>query len=300
MSERTIREWLSRIDKDTKAARDRKIFDLWLSCRTQEEIAEAVGVSQGEVAKSIPNGKFAVWNKTPEQEAAANHATDFELPLYNVWKQQEKTPGSGHFGNSEVRWLDNLLYLYTAPFDIVVDPFAGGGSTIDICKKRFRRYWTSDRKPVVERAHEIREHDMTTGLPPLPHWHDVKLVYLDPPYWKQAEGQYSKDATDLANMPLDAFTKALAGVINGFGKKLKSGAVMALPSAPPSDARLQSLAAVAFLTIASTARRSFGAMCSRYETMLSSTTRHSERSSCSAMALRRALVVGRMVNNWRG
>jgi hypothetical protein len=28
--------------------------------------------------------------------------------------------------NSEVRWLDNLLYLYTKPFDIVVDTFASG------------------------------------------------------------------------------------------------------------------------------------------------------------------------------
>jgi hypothetical protein len=73
-------------------------------------------------------------------KTAANHATDFTPPIYNVWKQQTKTEGSSHFGNSEVRWLDNLLYLYTKPFDIVVDPFAGGGSTIDLCKKRFRRY----------------------------------------------------------------------------------------------------------------------------------------------------------------
>ena len=28
-----------------------------------------------------------------------------------------KTSGSSHFGNSEVRWLDNLLYLYTKPFE---------------------------------------------------------------------------------------------------------------------------------------------------------------------------------------
>jgi hypothetical protein len=52
--------------------------------------------------------------------ANAEHATDFEIPLYNVWKQQTKTGGSGHPGNSEVRWVDNLLYLYTKPFDIVV------------------------------------------------------------------------------------------------------------------------------------------------------------------------------------
>jgi hypothetical protein len=29
-------------------------------------------------------------------------------------------------GKSEVRGLDNLLYLYTKPFDIVVDMFASG------------------------------------------------------------------------------------------------------------------------------------------------------------------------------
>jgi hypothetical protein len=75
---------------------------------------------------------------------AASHLTDFDPPIYNVWKQQEKTAGAGHFGNSEVRWLDNLLYLYTEPFQVVVDPFAGGGSTIEICKKRFRRYWVRE------------------------------------------------------------------------------------------------------------------------------------------------------------
>ncbi len=73
------------------------------------------------------------------EQAAASHATDFEEPIYNIWKQQEKTPGSSHFGNTEPRLLDNLLYLYTKLLDIVIDPFAGGGSTIDMCRKRLRR-----------------------------------------------------------------------------------------------------------------------------------------------------------------
>ncbi len=212
VSERTVREWLSRIDKDSKEARNKRIFDMWLACHTQEEIAEATNTPQQTVADLLP--KMA---ELPDSvKPAAAHLTDFTPPLYNVWKQQEKTPGSGHFGNSEVRWVDNLLYLYTQPLDVVVDPFAGGGSTIDICKKRFRRYWASDRKPVPERAAQIREHDVTGGLPPLARWQDVKLVYLDPPYWKQAEGQYSNDATDLANMSLDKFNAELAKVINGF------------------------------------------------------------------------------------
>ena len=216
VSERTVREWLSRVDKDSKEARDKRIFDLWLACWTVEEIAADVGVHKDTVSE--------VCRKTAElpksDKSSAEHATNFDPPIYNIWKQQTKSEGSGHFGNSETRWVDNLLYLYTEPFDIVVDPFAGGGSTIDVCKKRFRRYFVTDRKPIVEREKEIRTHDLTEGLPKPPSWQDVKLVYLDPPYWKQAEGQYSDDPTDLANMSLEDFNKSLAGIISGFAKKL--------------------------------------------------------------------------------
>ncbi len=160
------------------------------------------------------------------QTLATYAEPEWEPPIYNVWKQQTKTSGSTHFGNSEVGFVDNLLYLYTEPFDVVVDPFAGGGSTIDLCKRRSRRYFVSDRKPIVERESEIRMHDMTLddgaiAMPSVPRWKDVSLVYLDPPYWIQAAGKYSQDDTDLANMPLDKFNAALAGVVKGFATKLK-------------------------------------------------------------------------------
>ena len=145
----SIRRWTSRDDKDYKRELEQVAFRLWLACNTQDEIANATGWSQPIVATFIENAQLSNLDKS--QQSAATHATDFAPPIYNVWKQQTKTNGSNHFGNSEVRWLDNLLYLYTQPFDMVVDPFAGGGSTIDICKKRFRRYFVSDRKPIIER-----------------------------------------------------------------------------------------------------------------------------------------------------
>ena len=38
--------------------------------------------------------------KLPELiKPSALHQTDFDAPLYNVWRQQEKTPGSGDYGN---------------------------------------------------------------------------------------------------------------------------------------------------------------------------------------------------------
>jgi len=224
VSERTVRDWLSRIDKDTKETRNKRIFDLWMACYTQEEISEREGISQPQV-KEILSGMADLPKSI---KPAAEHLTDFDIPVYNVWKYKENTPGSTHYGNTNIKILDNLLYLYTQPFDVVIDPFAGGGSTIDLCKKRFRRYWVSDRLPIVEREKDIRKHDIVDGLPPLPRWKDVKLVYLDPPYWKQAQGKYSNDKSDLSNMEIDIFHETLSGLIKSFSKKLQSKSYIAL------------------------------------------------------------------------
>jgi DNA-binding XRE family transcriptional regulator len=218
VSQGTIAKWLSRTLKEEKEAKQKKALDMWQACATQEEIAEAIGVARPTVVNW--EEKFVKLF----QENNLTNSPDFKPPLYNVWKQQTKTNAVSHFGNSEARWVENLLYLYTEPAGIVVDPFGGGGSTIDACKEWNRRYYVSDRKPIVAREHEIRLHDLTTGLPSVPRWKDVDLVYLDPPYWKQAEGQYSDDPTDLANMPLEEFNAALAGIVNEFGKKLKASA----------------------------------------------------------------------------
>jgi hypothetical protein len=218
VSKQTISAWLSRTIKEEKETKKKKVREMWLACATQEEIADAVGVPR----KTIDDWTDD-FGESPEG-GLSPFPPGFEPPIYNVWKQQTKTNAVSHFGNSEARWVENLLYLYTEPAGIVVDPFGGGGSTIDVCKKWNRRYYVSDRKPIVAREHEIRNHDLTTGLPSVPRWKDVDLVYLDPPYWKQAEGQYSDDPTDLANMPLEEFNAALAGIVNEFGKKLKASA----------------------------------------------------------------------------
>lgn len=207
MSYDTINKWLSRIDKDEQEARDAAVMNLWLRCYTEQEIAEAVGCTrdlvhdllceicefkigtipgmftENQPEDAAPQRVKDEWeDKRKSQIVAVNksnaaHEVDFRVPIYNVWKQQQKSEGSEHFGNSEVTWLDNLLYLYTQPFDIVVDPFAGGGSTLDICRKRLRRSWVSDRLPIEERKNEIRQLDVSESLPPLlKNWSKVKLV----------------------------------------------------------------------------------------------------------------------------
>ena len=109
VSERTIREWLSRIDKDSKAALRKQAFDMWLAMATQGEIAATIGYDRSEIARFIQrtivsNGEPAVSHEThdsdeggdesnsrgrikltKEQIARADHATEFQAPIRSGW-----------------------------------------------------------------------------------------------------------------------------------------------------------------------------------------------------------------------
>jgi len=73
---------------------------LWLGCYSYEEIAKIVGCSETET-KNIVSSQTAELPKMTKP--ASEHLTDFEPPLYNIWKQKEKTKGVNHIGYSEVR-----------------------------------------------------------------------------------------------------------------------------------------------------------------------------------------------------
>jgi len=75
---RTMSSWLSRIDKDTKAKRDRRIFSQWLACYTQEEIAEKEGITKETVSEVVCQIKAEL--QKSDKSPAALHQVDFEIP----------------------------------------------------------------------------------------------------------------------------------------------------------------------------------------------------------------------------
>ncbi|MBA7589472.1 hypothetical protein ES708_31557 [subsurface metagenome] len=109
--------------------------------------------------------------------------------------------------------MRTFIHRFTEPLDIIYDPFAGSGTTIDACKFMYRRFIVSDLTPDKSKE-EIIKHDIKDELPnnlPRPN-----LVFLDPPYWKQAQGKYSDSKNDLGNMSLEDFYSA----IRNFLKKI--------------------------------------------------------------------------------
>lgn len=137
------------------------------------------------------------------------------LRVYQVWNFQELDTryGKQHPGQIPPQVMMNLNYYYTQPGDLVVDPFGGGGSTLDVCTADDddyggRKCRTYDIEPVRD---DIKRWDVVkSGLPEFPH---AKLLFLDPPYWKQKQGEYSAHETNMANLPLARFHNELEKIV---------------------------------------------------------------------------------------
>jgi len=203
ISERTLSRWTTDKREDSERRQNQEIFDLWLSCLTEQEIADIVGLDIATISR-----KIAIFLQN-SQLAEINNFSNFTPQKYAMWNFGKATNRAKIFGNIPPEIIDNLLYYFTNPFDVVFDPFGGGGSTIDKCIERNRRYFVSDLTPIPARP-DICQWDMTQGLPPnLP---VPDLVFLDPPYWRQAKGKYSDKPQDLSNMPLDRFVSTIASI----------------------------------------------------------------------------------------
>lgn len=193
---RTYRDWTKDKRSQLKDERDDHILNLYLQCWTQQQIADELDITQQSISNVIDNftnnGEIAKIGK------------DFKPFIYNIWNIPKQDNETSHFGAFPQAFMENLLYYYTQPFDVVIDPFGGSGTTIDMCKKWYRRYFVSDIKPTeISLQKGMREHDILNGIPK--EAPKANFVFIDPPYWKQAENKYTELKNDFGNMALPDF-----------------------------------------------------------------------------------------------
>jgi hypothetical protein len=185
------------------------IFEMYLrGWNTQQDVADEYDVSEAKINNVI---------KKLTSSTCGEFEENFKPLLYNIWNLKSQDNERKHFGAFPEVFLQNLLHYHTEPMDLIYDPFAGGGTTADVCKEMARRYYCSDRRVVPGREKDIREHDIAAGLPD-----DLQkpdMVFLDPPYWLQAENQYSEDEADLGNMSLEDFNKSMERLFNSITKR---------------------------------------------------------------------------------
>ena len=159
------------------------------------------------------------------------------LKIYNLWNfnQRDIRIGKAYPGNIPGQIMINLLYYYTEQGDLVVDPMAGGGSTIDACSIMGRRCLAYDINPdAISLRNDIIYRDLVKdGF--APETKNCKMVFLDPPYWTQKKGNYSNNTTDLSNMELDDFYKAMRKIFNESYDILQDGGIIAVIVGPTQE-----------------------------------------------------------------
>lgn len=196
-----VREWTKEARKVEQQVLEVAVIDAWLNIEGSDRaIAERFGVDHKTVAR-WSGENCQVWQNSPPESRQ-----DFD-----VWQfaTADKEDGQqSYFGAVPPQVLENLLWYFTDPGDVVVDLFAGSGTTVEVAKRMGRRVWASDIRGNHSAPYlPIHQHDAAAGWPDTAP-RKAKLVFLDPPYWSQAQGRYSSEPGELAEMDLDAFYAA--------------------------------------------------------------------------------------------
>jgi len=207
VSERTVQTWTKDARKYERETQQAKAWDMWLDCMSERAIASELGMGQKTINEWL-SGKRTSAESTQPPESRQH---------FDVWSFATADQDAGaqsYFGAVPPQVVENLLWFYTEPGDIVVDLFAGSGTTIDVAKSMGRRAWASDIRGDHYSPHlPIHTWDATDGWPTdAPK--KAGLVFLDPPYWKQASGRYSDEPGELAELDLDGFYKAWAETVD--------------------------------------------------------------------------------------
>jgi DNA modification methylase len=226
VADRTVRDWTKDARADEKRTAQAKAWDMWLDCRTQQDIADELG--DGNTRQTVSNW---LQNMADLPEFANPPESRQHFDIWQFSTADKDAGNQSYFGAMPPQIVENLLWFYTDPKDsVVVDLFAGSGTTIDVAKRMGRRVWASDisgndNNPMLP----IHQWDATGGWPTdAPSKAD--LVILDPPYWKQAAGRYSNHPGEMAETTIDDFYGNWAKVVDGVVKHAKRAAYIISPT----------------------------------------------------------------------
>ena len=147
--------------------------------------------------------------------------TLWEYPSQDYGDSQQGVPGYKGATPSYIIW--NLLQRYTQKNDLVVDPCAGSGTTLDVARDLGRRSLGYDVHPARKDIFRVDARKLPPELT-----NKVDFVFIDPPYGTHLD--YGPDPRDIGK--LDAahgeYYEAMDQVITEIHRVLKPDRYMAL------------------------------------------------------------------------
>lgn len=133
-----------------------------------------------EVERAISSGR-------PLSDLELINALGLPVLPYDVWTFSTCDPrfGADYPGRIPGQLVAQVLYFFTEQGDLVLDPMAGSGTTLDVAKVLKREARGYDAHPSRP---DIVPHDLRDGWPK--ETEEASLIFLDPPYYKKMDAGY--------------------------------------------------------------------------------------------------------------
>ncbi|HEY1683673.1 MAG TPA: DNA methyltransferase [Tepidisphaeraceae bacterium] len=151
------------------------------------------------------------------------------LQVTTLWDYPSQHYGDNLQGNpaykgatpSYIIW--NLLQRYTQPNDLVIDSFAGSGTTLDVARELGRRALGYDVHPQRKDIFKVDARKLPPELTS-----KVDFVFIDPPYSTHID--YGPDPRDIGKLSASGneYFAAMKQAISEIHRVLKPGKFMAL------------------------------------------------------------------------
>lgn len=160
---------------------------IWQAARSGDARAES-GVAL------IDRGEKTIHAAYKDLRRRDRFTTGFRATPYDVWAfRHDRAFGVPHPGSIPPAIVAHTLHYFTESDALVVDPMAGGGTTIDVCHAMGRRCLAFDIEPTRADIHRL---DIRDGFPE--NISGCDLIFCDPPYHTMLARTYPSEGVALA------------------------------------------------------------------------------------------------------
>ena len=196
--------------------------DLYRQARAVWRLAQSGDARAKNSVAQLDAGTKTIYAAYKDMRRRDRFSADFRPTPYDVWAfRQDRAFGVTHPGMIPAAIVAHVLYYYTRPEAFVVDPMAGGGSSLDVCRSMGRRCLAYDIQPVRP---EIHRHDIRQGFPV--EAANCDLIFCDPPYHTMLARQYSADG--IATVSFSEWKTFLCELSTSAYETLRPGGYFAL------------------------------------------------------------------------
>jgi ParB family chromosome partitioning protein len=196
--------------------------DLYRQARAVWRLAQAGDPRASSGVALLDRGEKTIHSAYKDLRRRDRFTTGFRPTPYDVWSfKHDRAFGIPHPGSIPPGIVAHTLHYFTEPSALVVDPMAGGGTTLDVCLAMGRRCLAYDLDPVRD---DIKPLDIRHGFPDESLACD--LIFVDPPYHTMLARSYANDGVALA--PLSDWIEFLGHFTRLAFAALRPGGYLAL------------------------------------------------------------------------